>query len=149
MDTSFLAGGIADQVVQARVSSGDVVAALPPPPMAVVPAAVTTLVAASGVAWVLASAMKHMGKYVVFLHAKGPAPHPEADYLWVGPVNKQCYACTVAGCGMRANSRNTILKNLHTLHWNTHFWCMAGKKLKGDMPNAMGKHYKICKYCQP
>ena len=49
---------------------------------------------------------------------------------------------------MRANSSNTILRHLHTLHWNTRFQCVAGKKMKGDTPDAMGKHFKTCKYHQ-
>ncbi len=104
VDTSVLSGGIADQLVQALVSSGDIV--VPSLPMAAVPAAVAI------------------------------------------PGKGHHYACSVEGCGMRANSRNTILRHLHTLHWNTHFQCVAGKKLKGDTPDAMGKHIKTCKYRQ-
>ena len=147
VDTSVLSGGIADQLVQALVSSGDVV--VPSLPTAAVPAAVTTQVSARCTAPMLVSEMKHAGKYAAFLQPKGPAPHPEADYLLIGPAGKgRRYACSVEGCGMRANSRNTILRHLHTLHWNTRFQCVAGKKLKGDMPDAMGKHIKICKYHQ-
>ncbi len=148
VDTNVLSGGIADQLVQALVSSGNVVVALPLP-AAAVPAAVTTQVSARRTAPMSVSEMKHAGKYAVFLQPKGPAPHPEADYLLIGPAGKGCrYACSVGGCGMRANSCNTILQHLHTLHWNTHFQCVAGKKLKGDTPDAMGKHIKTCKYHQ-
>ncbi len=136
-----------DQLVQALVSSGDVV--VPPLPAAMVPAAVTTQVAAHRTAPMSVSEMKHAGKYAAFLQPKGPAPHPEANYLLIGPAGKnRHYACSVGGCGMRANSRNTILRHLHTLHWNTCFQCVAGKKMKGDTPDAMGKHFKTCKYCQ-
>ncbi len=147
VDTNVLSGGIADQLVQALVSSGDVV--VPPLPGAVVPAAVTTQVAARRTAPMSVSEMKHMGKYAAFLQPKGPAPHPEADYLLIGPAGKNCHcACSVGGCRMRANSCNTILRHLHTLHWNTRFQCVAGKKMKGDTPDAMGKHCKTCKYHQ-
>ncbi len=98
----------------------------------------------------LVSEMKHAGKYAAFLKPKGPARHPEADYLLISPAGKgRRYACSVEGCGMRANSCNTILRHLHTLHWNTRFQCVAGKKLKGDTPDAMVKHIKTCKYHQP
>ncbi len=147
VDTNVLSGGIADQLVQALVSSGDVV--VPPFPAATVPAAVTTQVAARRTAPMSVSEMKHAGKYAAFLQPKGPAPHLEADYLLIGPAGKGChYACSIGGCGMCANSRNTILRHLHTLHWNTRFQCVAGKKLKGDTPDAMGKHIKTCKYRQ-
>ncbi len=147
VDTSVLSGGIADQLVQALVSSGDVVVS--PLPMAVVPAAGTTQVSARCTAPMSVSEMKHTGKYAGFLQPKGPAPHLEADYLLISPAGKnRHYACSVEGCGMRANSRNTILKHLHTLHWNTHFQCVVGKKMKGDMLDAMGKHFKTCKYHQ-
>ena len=146
VDTNVLSGGIADQLVQALVSSGDVV---PPFPMAMVPAAVTTQVTARRTAPMSVSEMKHAGKYAAFLQPKGPAPHPEADYLLISLAGKGChYACSVGGCGMRASSRNTILRHLHTLHWNTRFQCVAGKKLKGDTLDAMGKRIKTCKYCQ-
>ena len=66
--------------------------------------------------------MKHAGKYAAFLQPKGPASHPEADYLLIGPAGKgRHYACSMEGCGMHVNSRNTILRHLHTLHWNTRF----------------------------
>ncbi len=147
VDTSVLSSGIADQLVQALISSGDIV--VPSLPAPAVPAAVAILVTAHRTAPMLVSEMKHVGKYVAFLQPKGPAPHPEADYLLIGPAGKgRRYACSVEGCGMPANSRNTILRHLHTLHWNTRFQCVAGKKLKGDMPDAMGKHIKICKYHQ-
>ncbi len=147
VDTNVLAGGITSELVQALVSSGDIV--VPSLPAAAVPAAVTTQVSARRTAPMSVSEMKHAGKYAAFLQPKGPAQHPEADYLLIGLAGKGCqYACSVEGCGMRANSRNTILRHLHTLHWNTHFQCVAGKKLKGDMPDAMGKHIKICEYCQ-
>ena len=147
VDTNVLTGGITSKLVQALVSSGDVV--VPSLPMAAVPAAVTTQVSARRMAPMLVSKMKHAGKYAAFLQPKGPAPHPEADYLLIGPAGKgRRYACSVEGCGMRANSRNTILQHLHTLHWNTRFQCVAGKKLKGDMPDAMGKHIKIWPKCQ-
>ncbi len=127
VDTNVLSGGIADQLVQALVSSGDVV--VPPLPAAAVPAAVTTQVTARRTAPMSVSEMKHAGTYAAFLQPKGPAPHPEVDYLLIGPAGKnRCYACSVGGCGMRANSRNTILRHLHTLHWNTRFQCVAGKK---------------------
>ncbi len=88
VDTNVLSGGIADQLVQALVSSGDVV--VPPLPAATVPAAVTTQV----------SKTKHAGKYAAFLQPKGPAPHPEADYLLIGLAGKNHrYACSVGGCG--------------------------------------------------
>ena len=148
VDTSVLTGGIATELVQALVSSGDVV--VPSLPMAAVPAAVTTQVAARRTAPMSVSEMKHAGKYPAFLQPKGPARHPEADYLLIGPAGKgRRYACSMEGCGMRANSRNTILRHPHTLHWNTRFQCVASKKLKGDTPDAMGKHIKTCKYCQP
>ncbi len=103
VDTSVLSGGIADQLVQALVSSGDVV--VPPLPAAAVPAAVTTLVTARRMAPMSVSKMKHAGKYAAFLQPKGPAPHPEADYLLIGPAGKnRRYACSVEGCGMRTNS---------------------------------------------
>ncbi len=147
VDTNVLSGGIADQLVQALVSSGDVV--VPPLPAAVVPAAVGTQVAAHCMTPMLVSKMKHTGKYATFLQPKGPAPHPEVDYLLIGLAGKNHhYACSVEGCGMRANSRNTILKHLHTLHWNTRFQCVVGKKMKGDTPDAMGKHFKTCEYHQ-
>ncbi len=147
VDTNVLSSGIADQLVQALVSSGDVV--VPPLPAATVPAAVTTQVAAHRMAPMSVSEMKHAGKYAVFLQPKGPAPHLEADYLLIGLAGKNChYACSVGGCGMHANSRNTILRHLHTLHKNTRFQCVAGKKMKGDMLDAMGKHFKTCKYRQ-
>ncbi len=143
VDTNVLSGCITDQLVQALVSSGDVV--VPPLPVAAVPAAVTSQVAAHRTAPMSVSEMKHVGKYAAFLQPKGPAPHPEADYLLIGPAGKnRHYACSVGGCGMHANSRNTILRHLHTLHWNTHFQCVAGKKMKRDMPDAMGKHFKTC-----
>ncbi len=104
VDTSVLSGGIADQLVQALVSSGDVV--VPPLPAAAVPAAVTTQVTARHTAPMSVSEMKHVGKYVTFLHPKGPAPHPEVDYLLIGPVGKnRRYACSVEGCGMHVNSQ--------------------------------------------
>ncbi len=147
VDTNVLSGGIADQLVQALVSSGDIV--VPSLPAAAVPAAATIPVTARRTAPMSVSEMKHVGKCVAFLQPKGPAPNPEADYLLIGPAGKgRRYACSVEGCGMRANSRNTILRHLHTLHWNTRFQCVAGKKLKGDTLDAMGKHIKICKYCQ-
>ena len=146
--TSVLTGGIATELVQALVSSGDVV--VPSLPAAAVPAAVTTQVAARRTAPMSVSEMKHAGKYAAFLQSKGPAWHPEADYLLIGPAGKgRRYACSMEGCGMCANSHNTILRHLHTLHWNTRFQCVAGKKLKGDTLDAMGKHIKTCKYCQP
>ncbi len=133
VDTNVLSSGIADQLVQALVSSGDI--AVPSLPAAAVPAAATIPVTARRTAPISVSEMKHVGKYAAFLQPKGPAPHPEADYLLIGLAGKGCqYACSVEGCGMRANSRNTILRHLHTLHWNTRFQCMAGKKLKGDTP---------------
>ena len=145
VDTSVLTGGIATELVQALVSSGDVV--VPSLPAAMVPAAVTTQVAARRTAPMSVSEMKLTGKYAAFLQPKGPAWHPEADYLLISPAGKgHRYACSVEGCGMRVNSRNTILRHLHTLHWNTHFQCVAGKKLKGDTLDAMGKHIKTCKY---
>ena len=147
VDTSVLSGGIADQLVQALVSSGDVV--VPSLPTAAVPAAVTIPVAACRTAPMSVSEMKHVGKYAAFLQPKGPASHLEADYLLIGPAGKgHHYACSMEGCGMHVNSRNTILRHLHTLHWNTHLQCVASKKLKGDTPDAMGKHIKTCKYCQ-
>ncbi len=148
VDTSVLTGGIATELVQALVSSGDVV--VPSLPAAMVPAAVTTQVSAHRTAFMSVSEMKHAGKYAAFLQPKGPARHLEADYLLISPAGKgRRYACSMEGCGMRANSRNTILRHLHTLHWNTRFQCVAGKKLKGDTPDAMGKHIKTCKYRQP
>ncbi len=148
VDTNVLSSGIADQLVQALVTSGDVVVA-PPFPATAVPAAVTTQVSVHRTAPMLVSEMKHTGKYVAFLQPKGPAPHPEADYLLIGPAGKgRHYACSIGGCGMCANSHNTILRHLHTLHWNTRFQCVAGKKLKGDTPDTMGKHIKTCKYRQ-
>ncbi len=103
VDTNVLSSGIADQLVQALVSSGDVV--VPPLPTAAVPAAVTTQVAARRTAPMLVSEMKHVGKYAEFLQPKGPAPHPEVDYLLIGLAGKNCcYACSVEGCGMHVNS---------------------------------------------
>ncbi len=108
VDTNVLSSGIAEQLVQALVSSGDVV--VPSLPTTVVPAAVTTQVTACRTAPMSVSEMKHAGKYAAFLQPKGPAPHPEADYLLIGPAGKNChYACSVGGCGMRVNSHKTIL----------------------------------------